>query len=58
MIEAPQAYDHPEVPTNRRNAAWYGISLMSTSKPLTTLDDSPETSAGSDVVKLDNNAEN
>lgn len=57
MTEAPHVYDHPEVPTNRCNAAWYGISLMSTSKPLTTLDESPETSVGSDVVKLDNNAE-
>lgn len=30
---------------------------MSTSKPLTTLDESAETSQGSDVDKLDNNTE-
>lgn len=50
-------YAQPEVPTDRRNAAWYGISLMSTSKPFTTLDESTETSVGSDVVKLNDNAE-
>lgn len=57
MIEAPHVYDHPEVPTNRRNAAWYGMSVISTSKPLTTLDESAEMSQGRDVVKFDNNAE-
>lgn len=56
IMEAPHMYAHPEVPTNRRNAAWYGTSLISTSKPLTTRDESAETSNGSDVVKRDNNA--
>lgn len=57
MIEAPHMYDHPELPTDRRNAAWYGISLMSTSKPFTTRDESTETSDGKDVVEVENNAE-